>query len=256
VPILLSGEIGGEVTFCCPYNNQKLERFPYQNGRTTRLDHENVHMNHLNISHAGKYTCHFLSITAPYTRPNITMSCSDTGHNCKVTCTSHGGYPKNKFSWDVPPLGNASGPTWGAVENPPECDPKTKLCNISSTASFNCSFGLRRDLHCYVDDNPEIFSAFSVCPFSTLFLSNDTRKVILSAGPLKAHEPLHAPPPPGCWLCCSVLFNQQLNILRNQLEVWTYFQYGLQPLLLTNNSGLLGEMFIRSFDLICADIVM
>uniref|UniRef100_A0A672YR80 Kelch like family member 34 n=1 Tax=Sphaeramia orbicularis TaxID=375764 RepID=A0A672YR80_9TELE len=48
--------------------------------------------------------------------------------------------------------------------------------------------------------------------FSTLFLSNDTRKVILSAGPLNANEPFHNPPPPGCWLCCSVPFNQRLNI--------------------------------------------
>uniref|UniRef100_A0A673C0L2 Uncharacterized protein n=1 Tax=Sphaeramia orbicularis TaxID=375764 RepID=A0A673C0L2_9TELE len=75
------------------------------------------------------------------------------------------------------------------------------------------------------------------------------------AGPLNTNEPLHAPPPPGCWLCCSVLFNQQLDILGNQLKVWTYFQYGLQPLLLINNYVVLGEMFVVSLDLTCANVM-
>uniref|UniRef100_A0A673C5M4 Uncharacterized protein n=1 Tax=Sphaeramia orbicularis TaxID=375764 RepID=A0A673C5M4_9TELE len=89
----------------------------------------------------------------------------------------------------------------------------------------------------------------------TIGLTNDTRKVVWSTGPLNANEPLQAPPPTGFWLCCSVLFNQQLNNLGNGLKVWTYFQYGLQPLLLTNNYDALREMFVGSLDLIHANVV-
>uniref|UniRef100_A0A672Y580 Anoctamin n=1 Tax=Sphaeramia orbicularis TaxID=375764 RepID=A0A672Y580_9TELE len=35
-----------------------------------------------------------------------------------------------------------------------------------------------------------------------------------STGPLNAHVPLHAPPPPGCWLCCSVPFNHLCSLIR------------------------------------------
>ena len=75
----------------------------------------------------------------------------------------------------------------------------------------------------------------STGPSSTLFLRNDTRKVVWSAGPLNAQETLQAPPPPGCRPCRSVPFDRQLNIFSNGLQVWTYFQSGLQPLLLMNN---------------------
>lgn len=195
--ILLNGEVDGGVTFPCLDTEQKsISSFYLQKGddfvngyhkfhpiptakwKNTILDSiQNVYMNHLTVSHAGTYTCHIqynnmtsdekpiqLSVTANYTKPNVTVSYSDADHNCRVTCSSYGGYPKNKFSWDVHALGDASGQMWRTEETRSECDPKTKLWNISSTASFNCSFGLRRNLSCYVD-NTELSSTFLICEY-------------------------------------------------------------------------------------------
>ncbi|XP_040903012.1 junctional adhesion molecule A [Toxotes jaculatrix] len=196
-PIHLRGEVGGNVTFHCPVaNNEKITLFYFQNHTTfingyhisktitrskwenTRLDRSetSVHMYGLNVSHSGEYQCIiqysgktnieetsiYLSVTANYSKPTITKS-HDRG-SCYVTCTSHGGYPSTKVTWNVSVPGNVSSQVWKIVNSSNVPSPSTMLFNSSSTAYFNCSNGELTHLSCSVGDVTS--DMFSVCSSS------------------------------------------------------------------------------------------
>ncbi|XP_076591614.1 uncharacterized protein LOC143323578 isoform X1 [Chaetodon auriga] len=169
--IQLTGEVGGNVTIHCPYDKHRtIQFFYFQKGdifvngyydsrniretgiwNNTRVDHgkATVHMTNLNISHIGTYKCHImyknsaspsdtdihLSLTAKYSKPEVTTSCFD-GFGCHITCSSHGGYPYTKVTWSEPM--NELMKDEISSANP---DPHTMTFNSSSSAYFNCSNG-------------------------------------------------------------------------------------------------------------------
>lgn len=98
-----------------------------------------------------------VSVLANYTKPEVTMSCSD-GFRCLVTCVSHGGYPGTSMMWNVP-----GSELWKVVNSSEAHDPDTKMVNSSSTAYFNCSSGELRFLSCCVGDVTS--DMFSVCEY-------------------------------------------------------------------------------------------
>ncbi|XP_029301517.1 T-lymphocyte activation antigen CD80-like [Cottoperca gobio] len=189
--IELRGEVGGNVTFLCPDDEEsRLLSLYFQRGTTfvngyydsknisqfwenTRVDHNNrtMHMYNLNVSHDGAYECIirysntklverpiYLSVTARYSKPAHTLIYCDEHCpiSCRVTCFSHGGYPSTKVKWDLP------GSQMWKVENSSEkSDPDTMLFNSSSTAYFNCSNGELKSLSCSVGDVRS--DMFSVC---------------------------------------------------------------------------------------------
>lgn len=79
MPIQITGEIGGDVTFPCPVDKDRTPNFfylqreqnfvngyyvgrevptkPWENTRVDRIE-RTVHMFRLNISHSGEYQCH------------------------------------------------------------------------------------------------------------------------------------------------------------------------------------------------------
>ncbi|XP_059186561.1 uncharacterized protein LOC131969528 [Centropristis striata] len=186
-PTHLWGEVGSNVTFRCLGHKQKqliswyLQRDntfingyhesknltrPWEN---TRLDDDNtaIHMDSLNVSHAGVYQCFIrhkdnkidehliqLSITASYSVPAWTVDCSDENH-CQATCASHGGYPRTQVMWNVPESRMSKD-----VNSSEMIDPETMLVSISSTAYFNCSAG-ETSLRCSVGNVTS--EMFSVC---------------------------------------------------------------------------------------------
>lgn len=189
--IQLRGEVGGKVTFRCPFDQQKtIQMFYLQKGiifvngyydlknitekwENTKLDRQSstVEMDSLNVSHIGDYQCHImyaggdmktyettihLSVTASYSKPEATVSCRD-GFGCQVMCASHGGYPRARMMWNV--TGNQ---TWNIVDSNETSDPTTKIFNISSTAYFNCSNGERK-FSCSVDN--VISNVYPVCEY-------------------------------------------------------------------------------------------
>ncbi|KAM3615362.1 uncharacterized protein V6R79_000932 [Siganus canaliculatus] len=169
--IHLKGEVGGNVTFHCRSAKDRTVKFLYfQKGdifvngyhatkevnntwNNTRVDRNasTVHMENLNISHAGDYQCYILytdsgitvdtslhlDVTGTYSKPEVKVNCSGTS-SCKVTCVSHGGYPGTDVIWNDPgnPMRNFTNTT-----NSRMSDPRTKLVNSSSTASFSCTKG-------------------------------------------------------------------------------------------------------------------
>ncbi|KAA8593992.1 hypothetical protein FQN60_004826, partial [Etheostoma spectabile] len=181
-PIQLRGEVGGSVTFSCPVAKQKLKFVYFQRGeifvngyyeskntsqlawKNTRVDHDKttMHMYHLNVSHDGEYQCHFqysdsggaqkqvihLSLTANYSKPDVTVHYSDENHrySCLVTCASHCGYPSNKVMWNVSGI-----QMWKVLNSSEISDPETMMVNSSSTAYFNCSNG-ETSISCSVGD--------------------------------------------------------------------------------------------------------
>ncbi|XP_034723769.1 CD276 antigen-like [Etheostoma cragini] len=181
-PIELRGEVGGSVTFSCPVAKQKLKFVYFQRGeifvngyyesknttqlawKNTRVDDDKttMHMYHLNISHHGEYQCHFqysdnsgaqkqvihLSLTANYSKPALSVHCSDDNHrySCLVTCASHYGYPSKKVKWNEPAI-----QMWKVLNSSEISDPKTMMVNSSSTAYFNCSNG-KTSVRCSVGD--------------------------------------------------------------------------------------------------------
>ncbi|XP_054650178.1 CD276 antigen isoform X2 [Dunckerocampus dactyliophorus] len=177
----LRGEIGQNVTISCPVERQNTIKFfylqkdevfvngfytsrtiPKEKWPNTRVVHgkATVQMLHLKASHDGDYECHIqyngsenvssivihLSVTAKYSKPNVTMSCDD--NICLVTCASHGGYPRAELMWNG--VGDGSSPAWKVLNVSEESDPDTMLYNTSSTSSFNCSYGAKRLINCSV----------------------------------------------------------------------------------------------------------
>ncbi|XP_062242692.1 uncharacterized protein LOC133952315 isoform X2 [Platichthys flesus] len=181
--IRLSGEVGGNVTFRCPFNNQRTIQFFYLqrdnvfvNGYhafktifsgkwpNTRLDDKSTHvdMYGLNISHTGRYKCFILytdnenieeseiqlNVTASYSKPNVTQSCDDA--RCLVTCAFYGGYPGNMVEWKLHGSRNIDNQLWNVENNTQVHSPSTMLVNSSSIVYFSCSHGAIRNLSCSV----------------------------------------------------------------------------------------------------------
>ncbi|XP_030249277.1 uncharacterized protein LOC115567140 [Sparus aurata] len=169
--IEVRGEVGGNVTIQCPsIKHKSITFFYFQRGdifingyfaakpipdnmrwENTRVDNDSttVHMYNLNISHIGTYKCIiqytdrtetfenvYLSVTATYSKPELTIVCSDDSPTCLATCTSHGGYPRSNMDWRVP-----RSQMWRLVNKSEMEDRNTLMFNSSSTASFNCSEG-------------------------------------------------------------------------------------------------------------------
>ncbi|CAB1460165.1 unnamed protein product [Pleuronectes platessa] len=149
----LSGEVGGNVTFRCPVNDQRtIKMFYFQRDEVfvngyyadreipapkwpnTRLDRKSTHvdMYNLNISHTGTYKCIIeynndqdvrisfiqLNVTASYSKPNVTQSCDDA--RCLVTCAFYSGYPGNMVEWKLHGSRNTDNQLWN-VENNTQC---------------------------------------------------------------------------------------------------------------------------------------
>ncbi|CAJ1065632.1 uncharacterized protein LOC117825320 isoform X1 [Xyrichtys novacula] len=167
-PIQLKGEVGGEVAFRCPIKKQQFTFLYLQKGlsvvngvfakeklkpeliwNNTWLDKDMiVHLHSVNVSHEGDYDCLVsyskdtepdktvihLSVTANFSQPEVTVL-HNNSIQWVVTCSSYGGYPASKISW------NASRMEMLKVNNSEETDPVTKTYNSSSTAVFNCSMG-------------------------------------------------------------------------------------------------------------------
>lgn len=85
-----------------------------------------------------------LSILANYSKPQSTEVCYD-GLNCVVHCSSHGGYPSIKITWEV-----AQSHVWKLENHTETTDPETMMVNSSSSASFNCSSGELSTIRCCV----------------------------------------------------------------------------------------------------------
>ncbi|XP_042271379.1 T-lymphocyte activation antigen CD86 [Thunnus maccoyii] len=192
--ISLRGEVGQNVTFHCPYEKQRTINWVYLqrdnefvNGyhasknvsdgwENTRLDNKTaVQMFNLKVSHSGNYRCIIeyrhgpleekyihLSVTANYSKPNVTISCDKNhGYSCLVICASQGGYPQRKMRWSGAVTGNTSSQMWKVLNSSEVPDPNTMLFNSSSTASFNCSYGEQRFLSCSVGNVTS--ELFKVC---------------------------------------------------------------------------------------------
>ncbi|XP_041658549.1 uncharacterized protein LOC121519740 isoform X3 [Cheilinus undulatus] len=178
--IQLKGEVDGNVSFLCPvdlrrpveflyfqrqnpltYINGFHARKPLQNPwENTRMDKDNmtVHMYNLNVSHQGVYECfveyndrhhtdktYVLSITANYRKPAITiLSCNE--NHCLMTCSSHGGYPRSKITWNIPETQMMKEVNRSKLVE----DPDTLTYNISSIIQFNCSLGEIEMISCSV----------------------------------------------------------------------------------------------------------
>ncbi|XP_076002686.1 T-lymphocyte activation antigen CD86-like isoform X2 [Genypterus blacodes] len=179
--IELTGEVGGTVTVPCPVVQHELEYLYFQKGtsfvngyhsrgiksfrrqKDTVYHHEEktVEMQNLKVSDGGDYQCIFqykdrtvayksmvrLSITANYSKPTLWVS-SDCSSRCKVTCSSHGGYPSRKVQWNL--AGNASSQWRHHVNESQDNNQETSLFNTSSTAFFNCSDYKMQSLSCTV----------------------------------------------------------------------------------------------------------
>lgn len=200
-PIQLRGNVGGEAAFNCsvdPHKGQHsliyLQRgTEFVNGyyigkeikkywNNTRVDRHNntIYMFGLNMSHAGLYTCLVsysdtgneiytdikLIVTANYSEPTVRYSkCSDKEEHCQVVCSSHGGYPRSKISWNVTGTEKPTRtPMWNILKSTEESDKDTMLFNVSSTASFNCSVMKHQNVSCSVDG---VTSVFSICEVQT-----------------------------------------------------------------------------------------
>ncbi|XP_044210968.1 T-lymphocyte activation antigen CD86 [Thunnus albacares] len=189
----LRGEVGQNVTFHCPSEKQRtIKLFYFQrdnkfvNGfhalknvpepwENTRLNKTAVQMFNLKVSHSGNYDCiiqysdnqfaptHIhLSVTANYSKPNVTISCDKNhGYSCLVICASQGGYPQRKMRWSGAVTGNTSSQMWKVLNSSEVPDPNTMLFNSSSTASFNCSYGEQKFLSCSVGNVTS--ELFNVC---------------------------------------------------------------------------------------------
>lgn len=130
------------------------------------------------MSHAGLYTCLVLYsdmvketyikliVTANYSEPTVRYSkCSDKEEHCQVVCSSHGGYPRSKISWNVTGTEKPTRtPMWNILKSTEESDKDTMLFNVSSTASFNCSVMKHQNVSCSVDG---VTSVFSICEVQT-----------------------------------------------------------------------------------------
>ncbi|XP_035479755.1 CD276 antigen isoform X1 [Scophthalmus maximus] len=196
-PLHIRAEAGGNVTFRCPADEKRRPAFFYfqighifVNGyyasknintswENTRVEpnRTHVHMYRLNISHSGDYLCIIqyngsntitevpikLTVTAPYSKPAVTTSCSEEnlGLSCFVTCASHGGYPVSKMTWNIPVSRNASSQMWRVVNSSEVPSPSTMMFNSSSTAYFNCSDGMLEYVSCSVGN--VMSNLFSVC---------------------------------------------------------------------------------------------
>ncbi|XP_053279003.1 uncharacterized protein LOC128440340 [Pleuronectes platessa] len=179
----LSGEVGGNVTFRCPVNDQRtIKMFYFQRDEVfvngfyavreitapkwpnTRLDRKSTHvdMYNLNISHTGTYKCIIeynndqdvrisfiqLNVTASYSKPNVTQSCDDA--RCLVTCAFYGGYPGKMVDWKLHGSRNTDNQLWNVENNTQVHSPSTMLVNSSSIVYFSCSHGEVRNLSCSV----------------------------------------------------------------------------------------------------------
>lgn len=88
----------------------------------------------------------FRPILANYSKPQPTQVCVD-GLKCVVHCSSHGGYPGTKITWDV-----LETYMWKLENQTEVTDPETMMVNSSSSASFNCSSGELSSIRCCVGD--------------------------------------------------------------------------------------------------------
>ncbi|XP_029374277.1 uncharacterized protein LOC115053590 [Echeneis naucrates] len=188
--IHLSAEVGGNVTFPCPADKLNITFLYFQTGgkfihgyhehedlrqygfwENIRVDHNEklVHMYNLNVSHNRLYECIVqfkngkikrkniqLSVTANYTKPNVTKTCQ-AGVGCVVTCASHGGFPKTEMTWNVPVSSNVSSQMWRVINSSQV--PSPVLFISYSMAHFNCSRGKLTHLSCSVGEiNSDMFS--------------------------------------------------------------------------------------------------
>ncbi|KAM6932157.1 T-lymphocyte activation antigen CD86-like [Lycodopsis pacificus] len=190
--IQLRGEVGGKVTFHCPvdrkktltlwyiqkgdtfvngyYASQNVSQMAWENTRRD-LDNMTILLYNLNVSHSGDYQCFImysdmkkpkshmclhLKVTANYSKPTLTVHCSDENHHfsCLVNCTSHGGYPVTEVTWNI-------SRSWKVVNNSKMTDPHTTTFNISSIAFVNCSDRNLTSLSCSVGD--VMSDMFPVC---------------------------------------------------------------------------------------------
>ncbi|XP_061684525.1 T-lymphocyte activation antigen CD86-like isoform X2 [Syngnathoides biaculeatus] len=191
--IHLRGEVGENVTVRCPVDRHKTLTFLYfQKGKefvngfhrlkniqrkrwentSVEEDDAAVQMCNLKASQSGEYQCYIqykdetnvsdsvihLSVTAKYSKPTVITLCH--AKRCLLTCTSHGGYPRTKLTWNV--IGNSSGLIWTDRKESEDSDPNTMLYNISSTVSFNCSYGEQMFIGCSVGDVTSEFLAVCV----------------------------------------------------------------------------------------------
>ncbi|KAF7666050.1 hypothetical protein LDENG_00118160 [Lucifuga dentata] len=175
-------KLNGNVTFHCPHHKQQTLWFFYlqkgnefvngyhaSNAIMNAMNHTTVNhsqravtIQRLSISDSGQYTCHIqykdnptvhttavihLSVTATYSKPTLSVSCITT--SCQVTCTSGGGYPNSKVTWNVP-VNVTAGSQWKLIMSSKEEDSDTMLFNISSSADFNCSHTMTQSLSCTV----------------------------------------------------------------------------------------------------------
>ncbi|XP_067450654.1 T-lymphocyte activation antigen CD86 [Thunnus thynnus] len=191
----LRGEVGQNVTFHCPPEKQRTINLFYlqrdnefvngyhasknvsKSWENTRLNKTGlaVQMFNLKVSHSGNYRCIIqysnnqvtptdihLSVTANYSKPNVTISCDKNhGYSCLVICASQGGYPQRKMRWSGAVTGNTSSQMWKVLNSSEVPDPNTMLFNSSSTASFNCSYGEQKFLSCSVGNVTS--ELFKVC---------------------------------------------------------------------------------------------
>ncbi|XP_034024634.1 CD276 antigen-like [Thalassophryne amazonica] len=200
------GEVGGKLTLYCSSNKHKeiklfyLQRNSgqhnvefvngfYENrnisntwpGTTLDRNNTSVHFHNLKVSNNGNYQCiivykdegkseetHRVFVTAPYSKPTVSVNCSDESHSyiCMVTCSSHGGYPATKVTWNISVPVNHSGEAWKVFSSSEVSDPNSKLVNSSSTAHFNCSNRVPQSFGCSV--GIVISDTFTVCEYCIL----------------------------------------------------------------------------------------